>query len=531
MTQKTSRNGDSGHKPLETSPMIFTTSPDQQERQLNSVHFTSQDLYGDGRPYSFRPYNQQADAAADSYRNLTEGNDETSHLVDHQNRKITPIAMSDTYLSKPYDIHHYTASSDFFANNLSMQPDLLKATDTVISRRYDEKDGSRLKNEGLLHTSSSNFLFGDKTKLFGEHQHHQITKESDLIDQRIQQIDSMIHNVNELNKKISAKSARNYDRDLFKSKYRSSYVQDTANLSGKKSPNIFDTLDTKISQIGLSKPKSDVYQSSLNPRSSSIRTMGYALEVLRNDMKHNFLTEVDDFIDKRLTPPRKKRSDRLKTLENEIEHIRKIKESDFQKIPTLASEIEDLGIHMSNLRVSRANRRAPQVGVEEIPKNRVYVTEMYKDGSKYEGELQGGLRHGQGKLTYSDGTWFDGTWMLDRIEGYGAFYYESNKVSYEGEWKNNKREGNGVMYNEQVTHIGEGYLDRPFDRSENTWEKYEGEFKNDDWHGSGRLSLSNGDVFQGTFKKGVIQGKGTYMTGRGEMVIGEWQENTLIRIY
>jgi len=208
MTQKTSRNGDSGHKPLETSPMIFTTSPDQQERQLNSVHFTSQDLYGDGRPYSFRPYNQQADAAADSYRNLTEGNDETSHLVDHQNRKITPIAMSDTYLSKPYDIHHYTASSDFFANNLSMQPDLLKATDTVISRRYDEKDGSRLKNEGLLHTSSSNFLFGDKTKLFGEHQHHQITKESDLIDQRIQQIDSMIHNVNELNKKISAKSVR-----------------------------------------------------------------------------------------------------------------------------------------------------------------------------------------------------------------------------------------------------------------------------------------------------------------------------------
>jgi len=70
--------------------------------------------------------------------------------------------------------------------------------------------------------------------------------------------------------------------------------------------------------------------------------MGYALEVLRNDMKHNFLTEVDDFIDKRLTPPRKKRSDRLKTLENEIEHIRKIKESDFHKIPTLASEVEDL---------------------------------------------------------------------------------------------------------------------------------------------------------------------------------------------
>jgi len=230
---------------------------------------------------------------------------------------------------------------------------------------------------------------------------------------------------------------------------------------------------------------------------------------------------------------RKKKNDRLKTLENEIEHIRKTREIDFQQIPIPASEVEDLGVRMSssNLRFSRMTRKAPQIGGEEAPKNKVFVVETYKDGSKYEGELQGGLRHGQGKLTYSDGTWFDGTWILDRIEGYGAFYYENSKVSYEGEWKNNKREGNGVMYNEQVTQIGQGYLERPFDRSENTWERYEGEFKNDDWHGNGRLALSNGDVFQGTFKKGIIQGRGTYKTSRGELVIGEWKENSLTRIY
>ena len=37
------------------------------------------------------------------------------------------------------------------------------------------------------------------------------------------------------------------------------------------------------------------------------RTMGYALEILRNEMKHYFMCEVDNFVGKRLVNPQQVR--------------------------------------------------------------------------------------------------------------------------------------------------------------------------------------------------------------------------------
>jgi len=159
------------------------------------------------------------------------------------------------------------------------------------------------------------------------------------------------------------------------------------------------------------------------------------------------------------------------------------------------------------------------------------TSEIYQDGSRYDGEMKGELRHGHGKLFYSDGTWFEGSWILDRIEGFGVFYSSSNKLSYEGEWSHNKRNGQGVMINEFPQDMEESHFQRTFDKKENTWVRYEGEFHNDEWNGVGKLIFSNGETYQGTFKKGMMHGKGSFNKGKRMVLAGEWKNNALIQLF
>ena len=65
-------------------------------------------------------------------------------------------------------------------------------------------------------------------------------------------------------------------------------------------------------------------------------------------------------------------------------------------------------------------------------------------GSQYMGERNSeGLRHGQGKCTYLDGSTYDGYWVNDKREGHGT-YLERNGSSYTGNWHNDMREGTGT---------------------------------------------------------------------------------------
>jgi len=45
-----------------------------------------------------------------------------------------------------------------------------------------------------------------------------------------------------------------------------------------------------------------------------------------------------------------------------------------------------------------------------------------------------------------------------------------------------------------------------FDNIDDSWEKYEGSFKNDAKHGIGKLFLVNGDKFFGNFKDDKVNG-------------------------
>jgi hypothetical protein len=66
----------------------------------------------------------------------------------------------------------------------------------------------------------------------------------------------------------------------------------------------------------------------------------------------------------------------------------------------------------------------------------------YPDGSWYEGDIQGGKRHGQGIWVRPDGTKYNGQWQNDKPNGQGTINWPDGR-KYIGEWKEGKRHGYG----------------------------------------------------------------------------------------
>jgi hypothetical protein len=67
-------------------------------------------------------------------------------------------------------------------------------------------------------------------------------------------------------------------------------------------------------------------------------------------------------------------------------------------------------------------------------------------GGSYRGETLGGLRHGLGTLSCSNGDRYEGNWRLGLRQGKGRAMFpsrgtEQGEVGYEGEWVDDKAEG------------------------------------------------------------------------------------------
>ena len=103
------------------------------------------------------------------------------------------------------------------------------------------------------------------------------------------------------------------------------------------------------------------------------------------------------------------------------------------------------------------------------------------DKGVYVGEKKDGKRHGQGTLTFSDGS------------------------SYEGEYRNDKRHGQGT-------------LTKP------NGDKYVGEFKDGEMTGQGTYTHSDGSSYEGEWKDGKQDGQGTYTWSDGKKYVGEWKD-------
>jgi len=144
------------------------------------------------------------------------------------------------------------------------------------------------------------------------------------------------------------------------------------------------------------------------------------------------------------------------------------------------------------------------VGEKKDGKRHGQGTLTFSDGSSYEGEYRNDKRHGQGTLTKPNGDKYVGEFKDGEMTGQGT-YTHSDGSSYEGEWKDGKKHGYGTLT----------YLNG---------EKYYGEFKDGKRNGQGTYTWSGGSMFVGEWKDDKKDGQGTYTYSDGRKYVGEWKD-------
>lgn len=145
------------------------------------------------------------------------------------------------------------------------------------------------------------------------------------------------------------------------------------------------------------------------------------------------------------------------------------------------------------------------------------------------------LRHGEGIFYFKNGDVYFGGWINDGMSGYGIYLFESGE-KYEGEFRDNVKFGMGTYYYDQNSLYnglwkndlkeGFGVFDSPEEYYEGTWqnntkvqaqysydkisnESYCGQFNiYGQKDGSGKLVMSDGSVYMGTFRNGTFNGIG-----------------------
>ena len=116
-------------------------------------------------------------------------------------------------------------------------------------------------------------------------------------------------------------------------------------------------------------------------------------------------------------------------------------------------------------------------------------------GAFYDGQWSPtGLRHGLGTQIDVKGVYYFGYWCDDKKNGRGRILYV-NGTLYEGDFKNDEYHGYGTLKAQAR------YYD---DVSE-----YVGGFENGIKHGKGKETKESGEIYDGDFVKGVRKGFGS----------------------
>ncbi|XP_062513601.1 MORN repeat-containing protein 1-like isoform X2 [Corticium candelabrum] len=124
---------------------------------------------------------------------------------------------------------------------------------------------------------------------------------------------------------------------------------------------------------------------------------------------------------------------------------------------------------------------------------------------RYEGQWQDGKLHGQGKLIMKDGSYYQGSFRNDEIEGKGFRTYAFSGDNYEGNFLKGEPCGEGVM-------------------TYSNGSRYEGSWKSGKYEGHGVLACSNGATYTGHFLDHRRHGCGTQFYANGDHYRGKWRD-------
>jgi hypothetical protein len=153
----------------------------------------------------------------------------------------------------------------------------------------------------------------------------------------------------------------------------------------------------------------------------------------------------------------------------------------------------------------------------------------------YEGDFVNGLFNGQGKLTRSDGSYYDGEWQNSKKHGVGITYSSGRKmkVYYENNTLIRDEAINSdavITSNSPTTQTTTKILDCNKEYCHNTLGSlkykdgsvYTGEFINGKGEGNGKCKYANGDKYEGGWKNHAPHGQGIMHFAKGTIYAAIW---------
>lgn len=218
------------------------------------------------------------------------------------------------------------------------------------------------------------------------------------------------------------------------------------------------------------------------------------------------------------------------TTESTLDASQKPSESVSSSSPSPSSGVENLNRSPRALDACPTHTSSPAVLSEGQQKTLefsfgCYVGEVHPENPQ--------LRHGEGRLVYSNGNVYTGHWKDGAPDGFGEKQYV-NGDTFVGFWVNGKREGRG-SYLFQEGHIFEGMYVRDNAEGYGTLhtiedDRYSGGWKNGLKDGVGIECLHTGEIFTGTWRGGKKVGAGALrLPGSEKPLYGMWDTNSLVR--
>ena len=145
-------------------------------------------------------------------------------------------------------------------------------------------------------------------------------------------------------------------------------------------------------------------------------------------------------------------------------------------------------------------------GIFESGDENILCQISFPDGTKYEGTIHNNRITGTGKIYFPSGSIYEGEVLNGLRHGFGVYNSNDGNIHYEGNWKNGLKHGNGIMTKNNIT--------------------YDGEWKDGDINGFGKMTWNSGNIYEGDFCKGHIQGNGFMIWyDKREKYSGQWNND------
>ena len=154
-------------------------------------------------------------------------------------------------------------------------------------------------------------------------------------------------------------------------------------------------------------------------------------------------------------------------------------------------------------------------------------TYFYPNGSRYVGDWRDGMKHGQGTFIWADGSRHVGEFRNDSSQGRGTRTWP-NGNRYDGDWHDWKMHGRGTFtWADGSRHVGQFRNDSCQGRGTRTWpngNRYDGDWHDWKMHGQGTFIWADGSRHVGQFRNDDCQGRGTRTWANGNRYDGDWRD-------